>query len=80
MLKPLLNNVLLIKYNNSNNQLIYMPNSNTEYQVISVGEQVKTVKENDIVIVKEENLKKVEHNNITYYVVSIEDILLVVEG
>ena len=50
-----------------------------KYQVVAFGEQVTTLKENNIVIINENKTTKFEYNNQTYYIISIEDILLVME-
>ena len=67
MLKPLANNVLLILNNNNDNQLV------------AFGEQVTSLKEKNIVIINENKTTKFDYNSQTYYIVSIEDVLLVLE-
>jgi len=79
MLKPLANNVLLILNNNNDNQLIYLPTTTNKYQVVAFGEQVTSLKEKNIVIINENKTTKFDYNNQTYYIVSIEDVLLVLE-
>ena len=56
-----------------------MPTTTNKYQVVTFGEQVTTLKENNIVIINENKTTKFEYNNQTYYIISIEDILLVME-
>lgn len=80
MIKPL-NNNLLIKAKKEQTELgIYMPSVvNNQYEVVAIGKKVMEVKVNDKVIVDTDSMKEIKHGSETYYIISEEKILGIVE-
>lgn len=80
MLKPLYKNVLLadvIEENHDTSQ-IYMPSITKQFRVVNVGSEVDNVICGNIVIVNETKLTKLTWKNEIFYVINVEDILIVV--
>lgn len=79
MIKAIYNNVVLQKKDSSTINGIYIPTSTTNtYQVISVGETVKTIKVGNFVILKD-NPQLYKENNNEYYIIDASNILAIVE-
>ncbi len=79
MLKAIHQNIVLQKVEKTNSRGIFMPGlSNDIYLVLNIGEDVKSIKVNNKVVL-EKDPKKIQLDLTDYYLTSEENVMAIVE-
>ena len=78
MLKPLHNNLLLKSIEKENTSKIIFKDTNDEYEIINVSDELDHNLIGKKVIIKD-YLKKVEDQGIQYFLVDFDDVLAIIE-
>ena len=78
MLKPLHNNLLLKTTEKENTSKIIFKDTNDEYEIINVSDELDHNLIGKKVIIKD-YLKKVEDQGIQYFLVDFDDVLAIIE-